>query len=271
MKKLYSLATIILCSVSVFAQSFCDPAANVILFSNYDGGTLNINIDQNIPNIKIGIVSYEAAAINISGPYAGNVTEVRYAGYNGTNNTNCSPSVPATSITGVANSVDTIISFPPSTYSNTNGYSYIICNYSCDNQTNQGGCNTPDQIVHYFITNFGGTLYFHHTQYGCWNANSTYSISAGGNCCISPFATSIHESKPEPQLTVTPIPANGFITIAATGMENEKMEIVNLLGEVVMNGIQPGTVDISSLPQGVYMARVMIDGKMMVKKFVVTR
>jgi hypothetical protein len=271
MKKLYTLAITMLCSANLFAQAICDPTANVIIFSNYDGGTLNINIDQNIPNIKIGITSYEAAAINITGTYAGNVTEVRYAGYNSTNNTNCSPNVPSTSITGVPAQNTSILSYPASTYSNTNGYQYIICNYSCDDQTNQGGCNTPDQIVHYFVTNFGGALYSHHTQYGCWNPSTTYAISAGGNCCISPFATSISENEQGPQLTVMPVPADGLITISAKGTGNARIDIVNLLGEVVMSGIEPGLVDISSLPEGVYLARVMTEGKIIVRKFVAGR
>jgi hypothetical protein len=37
----------------------CDPTGNWILFANYDGGNLNIVVDQNIPNLKIGICTYE--------------------------------------------------------------------------------------------------------------------------------------------------------------------------------------------------------------------
>jgi hypothetical protein len=32
-----------------WAQTFnCDPNGNVIIFTNYDGGELNINVDQNM-------------------------------------------------------------------------------------------------------------------------------------------------------------------------------------------------------------------------------
>ena len=72
---------------------------------------------------------------------------------------------------------------PPSPLSNKNGYYIIICNYSCDTVSNQGGCNTPDQIAAYFQQEFGGLLRYHYTQYGCWNG--TYNISDGGNCCNS--------------------------------------------------------------------------------------
>src|SRR6185436_6148800 len=69
--------------------------------------------------------------------------------------------------------------------SNSNGYGSIICGYSCNNNTNQGGCNTVDQIEAYFLGYFSGsTLYAHKVQYGCWTG--TQSVSVGGNCCPPP-------------------------------------------------------------------------------------
>ena len=68
-----------LCALNVQAQSSytpnCDPNGNWLLFANYDGGNLNIVVDQNIPNLKIGICTYEPVEVNISGPFAGNVAE----------------------------------------------------------------------------------------------------------------------------------------------------------------------------------------------------
>ncbi len=90
----------------------CNPNGNLLVFANYDGGELNINIDVNIPNLKIGVVSYENATINISGAFAGNVTEVIYAGFQGTNN-NCGPIIPATTINGIAPANYSILTYPP--------------------------------------------------------------------------------------------------------------------------------------------------------------
>lgn len=163
------------------AQTFCYSSGNVIVYSNYDGGYLNIDVDQDIPNLKIGVTTYEKCAVTISGAYAANVSSVIYAGYNGQND-HCNPTLPTTSITGVPDSITEIVLFPPVTWPNSNGYYYIICNYSCDSSTNQGGCNTPDQVVHYYLTQFGGALYYHFTQYGCWSG--THHVSDGGNCCI---------------------------------------------------------------------------------------
>src|SRR4028119_441741 len=101
MKPLLLFACMILLGRSAAtAQTVCNSSGNLIIFSNYDGGTLNINVDVNIPNLKIGVVSYEAVAINISGTFAGNVTGVRYAGYNNTPNNNCTPNITTTTITG---------------------------------------------------------------------------------------------------------------------------------------------------------------------------
>ena len=168
------------------AQTVCNPNGNLMLYTNYDGGTLTINVDQNIPNLKIGICSYEACYINFTGTFLGNVTEVRYAGYNGSNNTSCGSSIPTTTIVGAPGTATTTIVYAPTaTVVNSNGYNTIICGYSCNNTISQGGCNTVDQIEGYFLGYFSGsTLFAHKVQYGCWTG--TQSVSVGGNCCPPP-------------------------------------------------------------------------------------
>jgi len=168
--------------IHVLSQTVCDPNANVVLFSNYDGGVLNINVDVNIPNLKIGVVSYEMVTINLSVPFVNNITEVRFAGYTTTTHNHCNNTPPVTSIVGAPPGTDTIIFMPQSPVSNANGYHIIICNTSCDTTTSQGGCNTADQTGAYFLQEFGGTLRYHLTQYNCWSGS--YNISSGGNCCI---------------------------------------------------------------------------------------
>ena len=141
------LPVFLLFGLSAGAQ-ICNQNGNIVIFSNYDGGILNINVDVNIPNLKIGIVSYEAVQVNLSGTYVGNITGIEYAGYN-----------------------------------DPNGYLYIDCGYSCGSGS-QGGCNTAAQIYDYFENVFSGTVYTHETQYGCWSG--TQNISDGGNCCAAP-------------------------------------------------------------------------------------
>jgi hypothetical protein len=178
---------LILALVSLFfqytvqAQNVCNPAGDLIIFTNYDGGVLNINVDQNIPNLKIGVVGYEATSINLSGPFVANVIGVHYAGFNGTNNP-CG-GVLNTSINGApVGAVTSTVFAPTATLSNPNGYGMIICGYSCSNNSNQGGCNTVDQIEAYFAGFYpGSSLFAHRVQYNCWSG--TYSVSAGGSCC----------------------------------------------------------------------------------------
>lgn len=170
---------------SLKAQTVCDPSGNLVIFTNYDGGEMTINVDANIPNLKIGICSYEAVRVNIVGTFSANVTQVIYAGYNNSPNTNCTPNVSTTSITGVSSGIVSINFAPPAGYSNPNGYGSVICGYSCNTTSSQGGCNTPDQIAYYFTQQTGGTLRFQFLQYGCW-ANVTKTISGGGNCCAMP-------------------------------------------------------------------------------------
>jgi hypothetical protein len=175
--------------LSASAQTFCSPQGNVVLFSNYDGGPLTINVDQNIPDLFIGVVSYEFCKITVTGPFAGNVTQLVYAGFNGDND-HCNVGQPlTTTLNGVPAALTSIQFAPAATFPNNNGYGSMICAYDCDVASDQGGCNTADQVAHYFLYTYGGILRSHRTQYGCWQG--VQNLSAGGNCCEDPLSTGI--------------------------------------------------------------------------------
>ncbi|MCC6577001.1 MAG: hypothetical protein IT228_06630 [Flavobacteriales bacterium] len=169
------------------AQTLCSAQGNVILYSNYDGGPLVIAVDEDIPDLHVGIVSYEYVKVEFIGAFTGNVTQVVYAGMNGSNDHCGIGSGTSVSINGAPNATTDIRVAPPVTFANGNGYGSMICAYSCDVNTGQGGCNTADQVAHYFLTEFGGILRYHRTQYGCWSG--TQYVSAAGNCCEDPLAT----------------------------------------------------------------------------------
>ncbi|HRY34166.1 MAG TPA: PKD domain-containing protein [Bacteroidales bacterium] len=183
MKKHLFHAIFALLPAVLFSQTICNPNGNVVIYSNYDGGHLLINVDVNIPNLKIGITTYEAIQVEITGPYAANVTQVVYAGYAG-NNDHCNTGHNVVAIMGVPSSAASILVHPPATYSDPNGNPNIICAYNCGGTT--GGCNTAEQISHFFLTQFGGSLYSHYTQYGCYYYNTPFYVSNGGNCCLIP-------------------------------------------------------------------------------------
>ncbi|MFM7643408.1 MAG: gliding motility-associated C-terminal domain-containing protein [Sphingomonadales bacterium] len=174
----------------------CNQNGNVVIYSNYDGGTLNINCDQNIPNLKIGISTYEPVIVNISGAFVGNVTEVLYAGFNSSqNNNHCGLGNITTSISGVNPSLVQILTAPPLDYfpDHQNGQAYqsglmVGVSGQCDTLYQAGGGNTPDEVVAYFLNAFNGNLRFHHTSYNCWTTE-IYDLSEGGTCCTDPFYT----------------------------------------------------------------------------------
>lgn len=173
----------------------CDPTGNWILFANYDGGNLNIVVDQNIPNLKIGICTYEPVNVTFSGPFVNTITEVLYAGFNSAqNNNNCSFPITTSSFTGINSAILTVNVAPPVTiisppnpnyFNIPNGWNNgIICLYSCNVAANQGGCNTVDQVLAYFQNQFGGVLRGLNVQYPCWDSGTNYTVSAQtGNCC----------------------------------------------------------------------------------------
>jgi gliding motility-associated-like protein len=186
----------------------CDPAGNLIIYSNYDGGILTINVDQNIPDLRIGICTYEPIQVNFSGPFVGNITQVIYAGMNSNqNNNNCGLGNFTTSVTGVPAGIVTIsppmnpplVGYTPAHGNGSGPWGGAMLGVSglCDTTVNAGGGNTPDEVVYYFLNATGGTLLYHQTQYACW-VNETVNVSAGGNCCILPSV-----SNPCPTITLT--------------------------------------------------------------------
>lgn len=175
MKRLLPLLFLGSISVVVSAQGICNEAGNLIIYSNYDGGDLVINIDENIPDIRIGLCSYESMFVEITGPYSDNVTEVVYAGYDDDG---------TTYVLGVDDAIVDIRLYPAVTLDDPDGYGSMICAYDCDSDFVPGGCNTVDQLTDYFVTEWpDAPLRFSQLQYGTWGG-STFDISDGGNCCF---------------------------------------------------------------------------------------
>lgn len=174
----------------------CDPNGNLVIYSNYDGGILTINVDQNIPNLKVGICTYEPIQVAFTGPFVGNITQVIYAGMNSNqNNNNCGLGNFTTSISGVPAGLVTIsppmnpplVGYTPAHGNGSGPWGGGMLGVAglCDTTVNAGGGNTPDEVVYYFLNATSGTLLFHQTQYACW-VNETLNLTAGGNCCILP-------------------------------------------------------------------------------------
>jgi hypothetical protein len=232
--------------------SLCNGNGNLIIYTNYEGGFLNINIDQDIPNLKIGISTYEAAQISISGPFVGNVTEVIYAGYDDANNTNCGATITNTTISGVVPAIVRFIRAPLVGYrpKHNKGWPTVIGSSKCDTLSSSGGVNSPDEIVYYFTNATGGTLRFHNTQYGCW-PNQMRKISDGGNCCIEPTLQCPPGSNTAPEATVTQQPsctnAKGSIEVTApTGANIQYSVGSGYQSDRVFTGLDPGNYTVTA-------------------------
>jgi gliding motility-associated-like protein len=194
--KFFSFFVCLLAAVLLSGQT-CESTGKVVIFSNYDGGYLNININQNIPDLKIGIASYEPTEVNIYGDFASNVSEVHYVGYfplQGTGNFHCDAALATGSINAPAGANTSIVSLPPPTlltaldpelgaFGITIGDNTSITSCSsCNNDTYQGGSNTAEQIGDYFVNYFGGELLFLKTQYPCWCGE--YNLDLPPSCCF---------------------------------------------------------------------------------------
>jgi hypothetical protein len=146
-----------------------DPTGpSIFLFTNYDGGPITVSVDADVPNIVLGFVSYEGMTVTITGPYAGNVVAVHYAGYN---------DLPGTTVAGVAPGIVSILQLPPVTLSDPSGWPNMVCNAGggCGDQ---GGCNTAAQAKDYFVSKFAGQIVSHACQYGVFaGALSTSAVS----------------------------------------------------------------------------------------------
>ena len=275
MNKIYTLLTIILVftySNKMNAQIICDSTGNLIIYSNYNGGELTINVDENIPNLKIGLESYCFEHVTITGAYAGNVTGVWWTGYNSMNN-NCSTPVPfAPTITGAVNAtVDSITPMATATYNDPDGWPTMIMCYQCI--FNPGALNnSPAQVVHFFQTYLGGTFRYHFTQYGCWTG--TYNVSEGGNCCLVQGGTvSVNDVDNSDELFISPNPTTGAIGIRNYELGIRNVLIYDVMGQLVFqSNIQnsKSEINISSFDNGIYFVRLMDgDGNMVYSEKVI--
>lgn len=136
---------------------------NIVVYGDYEGGTFTINVDQDLPQLAIGLVSYRAMNVTITGPYASNVVAVYHAGYN-----------PGSTVTGVDARLFTDRRLPPATVDAGFGNDDIILE-------EPGGGNPPEQVNAFFVDRFGGgTVKFNECRRG--HDQATMLISAGGSC-----------------------------------------------------------------------------------------
>ncbi|MBP7449876.1 MAG: gliding motility-associated C-terminal domain-containing protein [Flavobacteriales bacterium] len=263
----------------------CDPAGNLFLVSNYDGGIVTINVDEDIPNLVIGISTYEPVQVTITGPFATNVVQVLYAGMNSSqNNNNCGQGNFTTSIVGVNPGIITInppmqppqVGYTPAHGNGTGSWGGVVIGAAggCDTTVNTGGVNTPDELVFHFEDQTGASLYAHYTQYGCWQ-NDVIDLSEGGTCCIDPTVPVVAGCDPNGNVLIYSNYDGGTLTINVDqdipdlriGICTYEAVQVNIIGPFAANvteviyagfdgnnapcGTNPPTTTINGVPPGI--------------------
>lgn len=126
---------------------------HVLLLSNYDGGTYTLVMDENLPNVQIGIVSYRPSHVTVTGPYASNVSILRMVSY----------SSQASTVQGVDPSKVQVAPPQPATHHQP----YASTTLGCATGARVlswpgGGCNTMTQVEEYFLSQFGEVPFLSH-------------------------------------------------------------------------------------------------------------
>ncbi|NPC84141.1 hypothetical protein HPC49_38765, partial [Pyxidicoccus fallax] len=136
---------------------------NIFLFSNYDGGAYTLVVDQNLPNIQIGIVSYHASKVTLTGTYVGNVSAVRIVSFYPGEST----------VQGVESHKVQILPPEPVTHRQPYGGTTLICATGERVLTwHSGGCNSTTQVEEYFMAKFGEvSVLSHMSRYGVFSGS----------------------------------------------------------------------------------------------------
>ncbi|MFN0274137.1 MAG: gliding motility-associated C-terminal domain-containing protein [Chitinophagales bacterium] len=188
----------LLFSCIVFAQDICHIDGNVIIYSNYEGGHITIDVDVDIPDLKVGICTYHAVEITFTGAYVSNITKVIFAGFDQVAD-GCGATIDETVFIGVDPSIVTKYDAINGNIAITNylgdelfGSPIVNCMVGAEGcgETASGGGNASPQIVQFFLAEFGvgSLLYSHWTDYSCF-PTSTFYVSDGGNCCFEDAVT----------------------------------------------------------------------------------
>lgn len=120
-------------------------AGNIFLFSNSEGGTYTLVVDQDLPNIQIGIVSLAPSIVTLTGPYVGNVSTVLVSGYS-----------TMSTVKGIDASKAQQDLQAPVTRQQAYADNEIVCADGIRIKSySNWGCNSSTQIEEYFLSKFG--------------------------------------------------------------------------------------------------------------------
>jgi PKD repeat protein len=90
-----------------------------------------------------------------------------------------------------------------------------------------------------------------------------------GQVVVSPGQTTgiVDHQAETPEITLYPNPVNNVLNINTGSNSDVEVQIINLAGQVMIK-TTGRTVDVSSLPKGIYFARIFASGQSVTKKFI---
>ena len=109
-------------------------------------------------------------------------------------------------------------------------------------------------------------------QFQCFKQNDTvlYLNNPDCNRCFCKFLTDIESVKTPNKLLIYPNPAKDNLTIETNINTEQKIEIINLIGQTVYTTIinKKATINTSAFARGVYILKLYNDKESVVRKFV---
>ena len=131
------------------------------------------------------------------------------------------------------------------------GYQWLDCN---NNYSEIIG-----EISQAFTATVNGDYAVEITKNGCTDTSSCYSVTIVG----------ILESNANIAVAIYPNPASEFITLSVVTQTFDRVEIIDVLGNVVWSKIKfsSNRINVQDLKSGVYFLRLEIDGNTVSKKF----
>ena len=154
---------------------------------------------------------------------------------------------------------DTAIMFTPSNYSLLYGSAMDSVHWSIQNgsiTTTTTNSALPVEVTWYASN--------------AWIRAITYHYMGTDTLIATPYITSIGVDENSAAPVLYPNPANQTLRLRYS--ENASLEMYNSLGERVLSFAQnPGIIDVSTLPPGLYSAVITVDGRRYLQKILISR
>ncbi|EDP70931.1 putative surface protein [Flavobacteriales bacterium ALC-1] len=115
----------------------------------------------------------------------------------------------------------------------------------------------------YTLTDGGTTL----ASGGSFTSSETTNFCVGGATNSIPNQTTTIDNTSD-HLSVYPNPVKETLNVSLLNFEAQRYEIINMLGQVVLNGSFTQTIDVSNLDEGLYILKLNIGEKSKMERFI---